>query len=147
MSQKKSFTGLSICRFATNIRSNSSQLAAGSPNAQFGKSQFLLRHPVVRLLINEEASDLWSIYPTLSVVSQLLYGWVGFYFGIHGKLLHKTLRPYEEFELFVNCFELVFHFRYTSSRYFLDSIFHSPKCVVEDMERPKTGWNCPIKSF
>ena len=63
----------------------------------------------------------------------------GWYFGIHGKLLHETLRPYEEFELFVNCFELVFHFRNISSRYFVDSIFHFPKCVVEDMERPKTG--------
>ena len=31
---------MSICRFATNIISISSQLAAGSPNAQVGKTQF-----------------------------------------------------------------------------------------------------------
>ena len=38
---KLSFNDLSICRFATNqIISISSQLAAGSPNAQFGKTQF-----------------------------------------------------------------------------------------------------------
>ena len=37
--KKLSFTELSICRFATNIIGISS-LAAGSPNAQFGKTQF-----------------------------------------------------------------------------------------------------------
>ena len=42
VSEKLSFTELSICRFATNIRSISSQLAAGSPSAQFGKTQFFL---------------------------------------------------------------------------------------------------------
>ena len=42
VSQKKlSFTELSISGFATNIISISSQLAAGSPNAQFGKTQFV----------------------------------------------------------------------------------------------------------
>ena len=40
VSKKPSFTKLSICRFATNIISISSQLAAGFPNAQFGKTQF-----------------------------------------------------------------------------------------------------------
>ena len=35
-----SFTESSIFRFAKNIISISSQLAAGSPNAQFGKTQF-----------------------------------------------------------------------------------------------------------
>ena len=40
ISQKLSFTELSICRFATNILSISSKLAAGSPNAQLGKTQF-----------------------------------------------------------------------------------------------------------
>ena len=44
--KKLSFTELSICRFATNIISISSQLAAISPNIQFGKTQFF-RHPVV----------------------------------------------------------------------------------------------------
>ena len=38
--KKLSFTDLSICRFATNIISISSQLAAGSPNAQVGITQF-----------------------------------------------------------------------------------------------------------
>ena len=47
--KKLSFTELSICRFATNIISISAQLAAGSPNAQFGKTQFF-RHPV----------DIWT---------------------------------------------------------------------------------------
>ena len=48
VSQKRlSFTKLSINRFATNIKSISPQLAAGSANAQFGKTQFFLRHPVV----------------------------------------------------------------------------------------------------
>ena len=48
VSQKKlSFTELSICRFATNIVSISYQLAAGFPNAQFGKTQFFFRHPVL----------------------------------------------------------------------------------------------------
>ena len=32
---------MSICRFVTNMKSISSQLAAGSPNAQFGKTEFL----------------------------------------------------------------------------------------------------------
>ena len=40
VSKNLSFTNMSICRFATNIISISSQLAAGSPNAQFGKTQF-----------------------------------------------------------------------------------------------------------
>ena len=35
-----SFTEFSISRFVTNITSISSQLEAGSPNAQFGKTQF-----------------------------------------------------------------------------------------------------------
>ena len=37
---------MSICRFVTNIISISFQLAKGSPNAQFSKTQFFLRHPV-----------------------------------------------------------------------------------------------------
>ena len=41
VSKKMSFTELSIFRFAKNIISISSQLAAESPNAQFGKTQFL----------------------------------------------------------------------------------------------------------
>ena len=40
---------LSICRFATNIRSISPQLAAGSPIAKFDKTQFFFRHPVLNL--------------------------------------------------------------------------------------------------
>ena len=40
VSKKLSFTDLSIFRFAKNIISISSELAAGSPNAQFGKTQF-----------------------------------------------------------------------------------------------------------
>ena len=40
--KKLSFIELSICRFAINIISISSQLAAGSPNAQFGKTHFFL---------------------------------------------------------------------------------------------------------
>ena len=43
--KKLSFTELSIRRFAMNIISISSQLAAGSPNAQFDKTHFF-RHPV-----------------------------------------------------------------------------------------------------
>ena len=35
-----SFTDLSICRFVTNIKSISPQLAAGSANVQFGKISF-----------------------------------------------------------------------------------------------------------
>ena len=46
VSEKLSFTEFSICRFAMNIISISSQLPAGSPDAQFGKTQFF-RHPVV----------------------------------------------------------------------------------------------------
>ena len=42
--KKSSFAELSICIFAKNIISISSQLAAGSPNAQFGKTHFF-RHP------------------------------------------------------------------------------------------------------
>ena len=42
---KLSFTELSISRFVTHIMSISSQLEAGSPKAQFGKTQFF-RHPV-----------------------------------------------------------------------------------------------------
>ena len=38
--KKLSFTELSICRFATNIISISSQLKAGYANARFGKTQF-----------------------------------------------------------------------------------------------------------
>ena len=45
--KKLSFTDLSIFRFAKNIISISSQLAAGSPDAQFGKTQFFLRHTVL----------------------------------------------------------------------------------------------------
>ena len=45
MSKKTSFTESSIWRFATNTISISSQLAEGSPNAQFGKTQFF-KHPV-----------------------------------------------------------------------------------------------------
>ena len=41
VSKKMSSTELSIFRFAKNIISISSQLAAESPNAQFGKTQFL----------------------------------------------------------------------------------------------------------
>ena len=40
VSKKLSFTELSIRRFAMNIISISSQLAAGSPNAQFDKIPF-----------------------------------------------------------------------------------------------------------
>ena len=46
VSKKLSFTELSISRFVTNIISISSQLEAGSPKAQFGKTQFFLRHPL-----------------------------------------------------------------------------------------------------
>ena len=43
VSQKKlSFSELSFSRFVTNIISISSQLEAGSPKAQFGKTQFFL---------------------------------------------------------------------------------------------------------
>ena len=45
--KKLSFTELSICRFATNNISISSQLAAGSPNAQFGKTQFFWDTPYI----------------------------------------------------------------------------------------------------
>ena len=47
VSQKKlSFIELSISRFVTHIMSISSQLEAGSPKAQFGKTQLFLRHLV-----------------------------------------------------------------------------------------------------
>ena len=42
LKKKLSFTELSISRFVTNIISISSQLEAGSPKAQFGKTQFFL---------------------------------------------------------------------------------------------------------
>ena len=43
---KLSFTELSISRFVTHIMSISSQLEAGSPKAQFGKTQLFFRHLV-----------------------------------------------------------------------------------------------------
>ena len=51
VSKKLSFTELSICRFATNIISISSQLAALSPNAQFGKTQFFFKQSVYVFLL------------------------------------------------------------------------------------------------
>ena len=43
--KKLSFTELIICRFAINIISISSQLAAGSPNTEFDKTQFFFETP------------------------------------------------------------------------------------------------------
>ena len=42
MSKKLGFTELSISKFVKNIISISSLLEAGSPKAQFGKTQFFL---------------------------------------------------------------------------------------------------------
>ena len=62
--KKVSFTELSICRFATIIKSISPQLAAGSANAQFGKTQFFLRHPVKKTQNREIGIHKTSIFKT-----------------------------------------------------------------------------------
>ena len=61
VSKKLSFTDLSIFRFAKNIISISSQLAAGSSNAQFGKTQFFLDtlYLFVLLLILQQANVIF----------------------------------------------------------------------------------------
>ena len=56
--KKLSFYELNFCRFATNIRSISSQLAAGFPSAQFGKT--FSRHPVPTGLPNRLVKEILS---------------------------------------------------------------------------------------
>ena len=63
VSQKKlSFIELSISRFVIHIMSTSSQLEAGSPKAQFGKTQLFFETPCTFLVFLAHAHDRHCIY-------------------------------------------------------------------------------------
>ena len=67
VSKKMSFTELSIFRFAKNIISISSQLAALYPNAQFGKTQFFWT-PCIGLCLCFCLCLSCHAYPALNVM-------------------------------------------------------------------------------